>query len=731
MIGWVGRWSHRHRWLVLLGWIVAVVGLSASGSARYSNDVDTVGPTAQAVRVLQERFPSTGGNGDVIMVVLRADRGIDDPGARQRFVDLLTKAATLPHVTQVIGPYEPAGSGQVAPDRRTAFAELPLDVGGFNVPKSLTDELFRLRTAASGPGVQIELGGNAIRTAETEVGSTAEMAGFLAAAVILAVVFGSLVGVAVPIAIALMGLGLGFGVVGLLSRAITVPAFAPQLTAMIGIGVGIDYALFVVTRYREGLGEGRAAASASAAAMDTAGRAVAVAGGTVVVSLAGVLVIGGNAIVGLGLAAAVVVAATMLAAITLLPAVLGIVGRRIDAIPLRRPRAPAAAEAQAGWSYRWVRAVQRRPVVWALLGTTVLVVLSVPAFALRLGTADAGNGPSTATSRHAYDLVSDAFGPGFNAPLLVLTDLATVAPDRRGSTVDVVRAAATADSGVASMSPVRLDAGGDAALFSVMARTPPQDAATDALVSRLRHDLPAVVGASGARVYLAGQVSVNADNAALLSRRLPWLFTVVVGLALVLLLIAFRSLVLPVKAAVLNLLSISAAYGIVVAVFQWGWGIRLLGLASGAPIDPVLPMLMFAIVFGLSMDYEVFLLSRVREQWQRTGDSQVAVARGVGATARVITAAALIMVSVFTAFMLGSDRLIKLFGFSMAVPILLDVALIRLVLVPAIMTLLGRASWYLPRWIERLLPPARGRGQPPDPARAADESPIPLIGQQR
>jgi RND superfamily putative drug exporter len=527
---------------------------------------------------------------------------------------------------------------------------------------------------------------------------------------------------------ALMGLGLGFGVVGLLSRAVTIPSFAPQLAAMIGIGVGIDYALFVVTRYRESLRLGLSPADASAAAMRTAGRAVAVAGGTVVVSLAGVLVIGGDAIVGLGLAAAVVVAATMLAAITLLPAVLGVVGRRIDLVPLRPRRTSADDGAELGWPYRWVRTVQRRPLAWALLSATILLALSAPALALRLGAADAGNGPATATSRRAYDLLSGAFGPGFNAPLLVMVDLAKVAPPQRGATVDTVRAAVNADSGVASASPARLNTDGDTALFSVMARTAPQDAATDALVRRLRSDVPASVQDDRAAVYLAGRATVNTDNAALLSRRLPWLFTVVIGLALVLLLVSFRSLLLPIQAAILNLLSISAAYGAVVAVFQWGWGIGLLGLTNGAPIDPILPMLMFAIAFGLSMDYQVFLLSRVRERWQATGDNHTAVARGVGATARVITAAALIMISVFAAFMLGSDRLIKLFGFALAVPILLDVVLIRLVLVPAIMTLFGRANWYLPSWLGRLLPTATGPVYGQD---IAEDVPATLTEQRR
>jgi putative drug exporter of the RND superfamily len=736
MIDRVGRWSHRWRWLVLSGWLLVVVALSVLAPARYSSSVDSGGPTDAALRLLQERFAASGGTGDVITVVVRADRGIDDPTVHARIADMLTEATLVPHIVKVVGPYDTAGAGQVSADRRIAFAVLQLDVTNYEVPAQVVDELQRLRTATNGEGIQVELGGEAVRRAETKVGNTAEIIGFLAAAVVLVVVFGSLVGVVVPIVTALLGLGLGFGLVGLVSRVITIPSFAPQLAAMIGIGVGIDYALFVVTRYRDSLGQGLRPADASAAAMATAGRAVAVAGGTVVVALAGVMVIGGDAIVGLGVAAALVVAATMLAAVILLPAVLGVVGRRIDLVRLRPRRPSAGTGAGSGWSYRWIRTVQRRPLAWAITSATILLALSVPALGLRLGTADASNGPATATSRRAYDLLSDAFGPGFNAPLVVVIDLAKVAPARRGAAVDEVRAAFHTDPGVAAASSARLNPSGDTAQFSLMARTAPQDAATDALIHRLPSEVPASVRTDGAAVYLAGRATVNADNAALLSRRLPWLFTVVIGLALLLLLVSFRSLLLPIQAALLNLLTISAAYGAVVAVFQWGWGINLLGLAGGAPIDPVLPMLMFAIAFGLSMDYQVFLLSRVREEWQRTGDNQTAVARGVGATARVITAAALIMISVFAAFMLGSDRLIKLFGFSLAVPIMLDVVLIRLILVPAIMTMSGRANWYLPGRLGRLRPattaepvhaPAMNAGMPAVP----EEHPITLIAQWR
>jgi putative drug exporter of the RND superfamily len=709
----LARWCVRRRWLVLLAWLVALgVTTALAGQPSYSRTIDTPGESQRALDLLQERF-SAAEAGDTIDVVVKADAGVNDPTARQRITTMLERAEALPHVEEVSSPYDQGGRQQVAPDGTVAYATLRLDARGFDVPNNLVADLERLRDQARAPGIQIELGGQPVRNAETATGNTAELVGFLAALVILLLVFGSVVAAGLPLLTALAGVGLAASVIGLLTRAIDIPEFAPQLAAMIGIGVGVDYALFVVTRYRHALAGGTQPAQAAVTAMTTAGRAVLIAGATVVLSLLGVLVIGQQALLGLGIAAAVTVLATMLAAITLLPALLGIVGRRIDRLSWRRRRTPAAVGQaggdQQGWTFRWVAGVQRRPAAWAAISVALLAILIVPVGSLRLGTADARNGSTGATSRKAYQLLAEGFGPGFNGPLLLVADLTNVPGGAGGAPGKAMlarlRTGVAGDPGVAAVSPPRPNRAGDAAILTVLARSAPQDRATDQLVRRLRAEvIPSAVAATDAHAWVGGLVAANIDFATQIGQRLPWLFAVVVGPSLVLLLVGFRSLLLPVKAAVLNLLSIAAAYGALVAVFQWGWGIGALGAAEGAPIDPVMPMLMFAIAFGLSMDYEVFLLSRVREEWARTGDNRLAVARGVGATAGVITAAAAIMIAVFAAFMLGNERLLKLFGFGLAIPILLDVLLIRLLLVPAAMQLLGRANWYLPPWLDRLLP---------------------------
>jgi putative drug exporter of the RND superfamily len=710
----LARWCVRRRWLVLVAWLVALgVTTALAGQPSYSRAIDTPGESQRAFALLQARFGAAEA-GDSIEVVVKADAGVHDPAVRQRVTDLLQRADALPHVEEVSSPYAQGGRQQVAPDGTVAYATLRLDARGFDVPNSLVEDLERLRDQARAPGLQVELGGQPVRNAETSTGNAAELVGFLAALAILLLVFGSLVAAGLPLLTALAGVGLAASMIGLLTRAIDIPEFAPQLAAMIGIGVGVDYALFVVTRYRHALAGGTQPADAAVIAMATAGRAVLVAGATVVLSLLGVLVIGQQALLGLGVAAAVTVLATMLAAITLLPALLGIAGRRIDRLSWRRRRSVTGTAGQGGadgqgWTFRWVAGVQRHPATWAAISLLLLAVLIVPVASLRLGTADARNGSTDATSRKAYQLLAEGFGPGFNGPLLLVADLTNVPGGTGGpagrAMLARLRTGVAGDPGVAAVSPPRPNPAGDAAVLTALARSAPQDRATDQLVRRLRAEvIPPAVGGTGAHAWVGGLVAANIDFATQISQRLPWLFAVVIGPSLVLLLVGFRSLLLPVKAAVLNLLSIAAAYGALVAVFQWGWGIGVLGVAEGAPIDPVMPMLMFAIAFGLSMDYEVFLLSRVREEWARTGDTRLAVARGVGATAGVITAAAAIMIAVFAAFMLGSERLLKLFGFGLAIPILLDVLLIRLLLVPAAMQLLGRANWYLPPWLDRLLP---------------------------
>ena len=551
-----------------------------------------------------------------------------------------------------------------------------------------------------------------------------------------------------PIGTAFGGIGVGVLVVTLASNLFTIPDVATTLGVMIGLGVGIDYALFIVTRYREARRRGESCEAATAESIDTAGRAVLFAGTTVVISLLGMLIMSVSFMNGLAIGASITVLFTMLASVTLLPALLGFVGDRVEvtrwrgivaaglvavslvgyglkqsallvAAPLaalvliagsfvpalRRPLAARRVKPMNETSaYRWSRVVQRRPWVSVIVGTGVLLALALPVLDLRLGFADEGNYPADTTTKRAYDLLAEGFGPGFNGPLTLVAAIDT--PEQLAAAQSVSQALASTP-GVAFASPaVPNDAASPSAvLWTLYPTTAPQSEEAANLVSSLRDTvLPQAAGDSGLAVKVTGSVAVNVDFSGYLADRLPTFFAVVLALSFVLLMAVFRSLLVPLKAVIMNLLSIGSAYGAVVAVFQWGWGSSLVGLGGSAPIDPWLPVMMFAIVFGLSMDYEVFLLSRVKEEYDRTGDNELAVADGLANTARVITAAAAIMVFVFGSFVLEPDRSIKMFGFGLAVAVFLDATIVRMLLVPATMELLGDRNWWLPRWLERLLP---------------------------
>ncbi|HEU5109428.1 MAG TPA: MMPL family transporter, partial [Micromonosporaceae bacterium] len=583
--------------------------------------------------------------------------------------------------------------------------------------------------------------------AEFEVPSS-EALGLGFAIIILIIAFGSVLAMGLPIGVALAGIFSGTLIAGLLSQVISMPEFSSTIGVMIGLGVGIDYALFIVTRFRENLHNGHNIEAATLIAMNTAGRAVLFAGTTVVISLLGMLIMQLSFVSGLAIGAAVVVAMTMIASLTLLPALLGFAGTRVEltrwrgliaaglvavaligvglgipalivvtlplaaivllasiaVAPLRKPvlereRKPL----RETLSYRWSRVIQHRPWPAVIIGTAVLVLFALPIFGLRLGFSDEGNYPADTTTRKAYDLLADGFGPGFNGPLI----LASEVPDGTDpAALQAVSDAIQADPGVARVSPpiTNDEAAPTAALWRVIPTTAPQDADTTDLVNRLRDDvLPAATDGTGLDVAVAGGVAIGVDFTNYLAERLPWFFAAVLGLSFLLLMTVFRSLLVPLKAVIMNLLSIGAAYGITVAVFQWGWGSSILNI-EGAPIEPFVPMMLFAIVFGLSMDYEVFLLSRIREEWDRTGDSKTSVADGLAATARVITAAAAIMVVVFASFIGESDRVVKLFGLGLSLAVLIDATIVRLLLVPATMELLGDRNWWLPSWLGRILP---------------------------
>jgi RND superfamily putative drug exporter len=771
----LGRSCYRRRRIVVLGWLAALAvagaGAGAAGSGFSSQFTLPDVESARGFDILEDRFGGIG-SGQAASIVFTAEQGVTDPAVQEVMVDFLERVDDLPGVA-VTSPYRPEGRGQIAPGGTIAFAslELPRTVS-LEEAQAIGAQIRDLEPDLA--GLRVELGGQILAEFHPP---DSEILGLAFAVVILILAFGSVLAMGLPIGTALFGIGVGAALVTMLSQVIVMPDFTLVLGVMIGLGVGIDYALFIVTRYRENLHAGMDGETASAVAIDTAGRAVLFAGATVVTSLLGMLLMGVGFVNGLAIGAAVTVAMTMAASVTLLPALFGFAGPRVEitryrglvaaglvslsligiatrtglhlvAIPLalavlvvggslpglRRPvprRRPKPVEQTV--PYRWSRLVQANPWPAAIGATVLLVVLALPVLALRLGFSDEGNYPEGTTTRQAYDLLAEGFGPGFNGPVLIATELPGGAGDL--AAVERVTAAVQGLEGVAFASPgIPNDpAAPTAAVWRLIPTTSPQDAATTDLVKELRHQvLPAAVGGTGLDPAVTGSVAVNVDFSDYLGGRIPLFFGVVLALSFVLLMAVFRSVVVPLKAVIMNLISIGAAYGVVVAVFQWGWLNELVGIGQGAPIEPFVPMMMFAIVFGLSMDYEVFLLSRVKEEYDRTGDNARAVADGLASTARVITAAAAIMVFIFGSFLLEPDRVIKLFGLGLATAVLLDATVVRMLLVPATMELLGDRNWWLPRWLDRLLPaihvegrhapePTGGEAEPepePDPVRA-------------
>jgi putative drug exporter of the RND superfamily len=701
----LARWTYRHRWWTLLIWIVALVAaitLQGAVGGSYSTDFSLPGAESQkAFDLLEERFPNVAG--DTADIVFKAEGGVDDPAVRSAMEGLFQDIANVDRVVAIDSPYSQQGQGQISRDGTIAFATVHFQViENEAVPPEIGTEIVDLAAKAEVDGLTIEPGGSVIQFSEFEEPGGAEGIGFLFAIVILLITFGSVLAMGLPIASALFGIGIGLSLIMLFANFLSVPDFTPQLASMIGIGVGIDYALFIVTRYRQQLHHGLDPEQATMVAITTSGKAVLFAGTTVVISLLGILLMGFAFVEGLAIGGAATVAVTMIASVTLVPALLGFVGRNID-----RWRLPwfhqDESKFEDGPAYRWSRVIQRRPWTAAIAGLAVLVVMSIPLFSIRLGFADASSASTERSSRRAYDLISEGFGPGFNGPLLLATEVDSPADVQ---SLESVGSALSESDGIAAVTPAQTSPGGDAAILTAFPTTTPQDEATTDLVNRLRSDvIPAATGEDANPIYVGGFTASIVDFSAANAERLPILISVVIGLSFILLVIVFRSLVVPLKAAIMNLLSISAAYGAVIAIFQWGWLKGLFGVETTAPFEAWAPMMLFTILFGLSMDYEIFLLSRIREEYVKTRDNKVAVANGLASTARVITAAAAIMVTLFLVFVFGfEERAIKLFAVGLAVAIFVDATVVRMVLVPATMELLGDANWWLPRWLARILP---------------------------
>jgi len=721
----VARWSFRHRGAALALWVAALVAVTALGSAAGSawvNDFALPGTESQrAADTLERHFPQQAG--DTVQVVLQAPDGVERPAVRERVDGLLEELSGLDRVAEVRSPYEQAEA--IARDGTIAYATVALDGTADEVPRDDLEAIVDTALSAGADGLRVEVGGAPADKVTESEGGFAEGIGVLMALVVLFAVFGSLLAAATPVVTAVLALGISIGVIGLLAHVLDVADYSPIIATLIGLGVGIDYALLVLSRYRSELHAGAAREEAVETALDTAGRTVFFAGCTVIVALLGLLALDMGAMTGPAVASAVAVLVTMAASLTLLPALLAWAGRRIE--PRRRRRAAGRAAGAAGgaagasggdpgavggtgriaaegrrWE-AWAAFVQRRPWPVAVATVALLVALTVPALDMRLGFADAGTQSEGRTTRAAYDLLAEGFGPGAAGPLLVVADL----PGDEGAArelTDRLAASLRGTEGVAAVAPAVVSDDGTTAVVTVIPESSPQDPATAELLERVRDEAVApVADATGARIDVGGREAANADFADEIAAKMPLFVGVVVGLSALLLMAVFRSVLIPLKAAALNLLSIGAALGIVTLVMQEGHGADLLGTAEG-PIEAFIPVMMFAIVFGLSMDYEVFLLSRVHEEWSRTGDDQQAVRRGLATTGRIITAAAAIMVVVFASFIAMDDRMIKTFGLGLAVAIVIDAVVIRCLLVPAIMSLLGRAAWWLPGWLDRLLP---------------------------
>jgi putative drug exporter of the RND superfamily len=725
----LASFAARRHWIVIGAWVVILGGLLAASSAwggSYVNNY-TVSGSGSAVGLdrLNRDFPQQGGYAGQIVFHARHGTVSADQAAVNQSV---ASVAKLPHVIKAVSPFSSAGAGTVSKSGTIAYANVSWKVN----PNSLgTSYLHRLNAAvapATKAGLQVAYGAGAGEIGQTTSDRTSEAIGLGCALLLLLFMFGSLITAAIPLVAAVFSVGAGLSLLGLVASQVTFPTTAPTIATLLGLGVAVDYGLFLVSRHREQLDTGMDVISSARQAEGTSGAAIVVAGSTVVVSILGLYVVGVSFVGSLGLAAALVVLVTMIAALTMVPALMGLVKGNVRSLPDRirahrsgisgaqqaRQTAAATQERHERSAFaRWGRMVSAHPWPWGVASVLILVTLAVPLFSITLGQPDNGTNPTSQSNRVAYDLITDGFGVGVNGPLAVVVALPHQSSSATQSLLSGMTKNVAAASGVASVGPAAVNSAANTAVFSVIPTTRPQAGATSGLVRRLRAD---VLPKSHVTSYVTGTTAGTVDFTDRVTSRMIYLILAVVAIAFVLLTAAFRSVVIAAKAAVLNLLSIGAAYGVIVAIFQWGWGASLVGIPTTLPIPAYVPMLVFCIVFGLSMDYEVFLLSRIHEAWITTGDPHRAVAIGIGSTARVITTAASIMIVVFASFVLTTDPTVKMLAVGMAFAVLIDATLVRMILVPSVMTLLGRHAWWMPRWLEPVVPHLTLEGSAAAPA---------------
>ena len=706
----LGRFCARFRWPVIAFWAVVLIGLGAWAGAAGSQEADSLSlpgtGSQKATDVLTERFPSQV-NGSSPIVVHSADKGSLTSAKNQAAISKGIAAGKAdPEVESIAGPTDVAGGGALSKDGKTAIIAVTLKQ---SITNYTAEEAQRIVDKVEAPieaaGLEVAAGGQLGQKATPPATDTSEMIGIIAALIILLLTFGSAVSMLLPIVTAIVGVGSAISIITLLSHVVSVPTAVPALASMIGLGVGIDYSLFILSRHREQLEGGMEMRESIARSVATSGAAVLFAGSTVVLALCSLALAGIPIVAQMGLLSSIAVIVAILAATTLLPSILAVLGHRVDSLRLpwlhRRTSRKVDHDA-SGWA-RWARGVARHPWPAMLAAIAILVAFAIPVFSLQLGQPDTAAGPPQAETTRAYDLVASGFGEGVNGPIIVATEL----PGKSSDQADLARLVKEleADPDVASVAPPMVNADQTAATISVVPKSAPPADATVELVDRIRNEeIPKALGTSDVKAYVGGATAAYIDIADEIQSKLPQSILIVVGLSFILLLIAFRSVLIPVQAAAMNLLGVAASYGMLVAVFQWGWGTELIGLSGDVPIVSFVPLMMFAILFGLSMDYEVFLVTHIQEEYQQGADNETAVVRGVSRSARVITSAALIMVCVFAAFVLSTDPTTKQFGLGLAFAVAIDATIVRCLLVPALMVLVGKANWWLPKWLGRILP---------------------------
>ena len=699
----LARFCFRRRWIVLAVWVVLFLGINVAaqtfGSA-FANSFSLPGTNStHAESLLSSGFP--GKAGDIDQIVFHARSGTI-ASHRAQIEAVVVRARKLPDVAQVVSPFL-GGPLQISQGGRIAYAVVYFSKPAFKLKDSQIRAVETVGTAARTSSLDVEFGGNAFGQLDAPKGSPGEVFGLIATAIVLVLAFGSFFAMLLPLGVALFALGIASAATTLLSHGLNIAQFAPILGSLIGLGVGIDYALFIVTRSRQGLKRGLSVEDSIITAVNTSGRAVLFAGITVCIALLGMLVLRLSFLNGVAIASSLTVLITMLASLTLLPALLGF--QKHHALSRKERRAlkahgPEPVVVATNWQ-RWADFVARRPRILSLAALIVIVLMSVPFFSLHLGSSDHGSNPPHATTRQAYDLLATGFGPGFNGPLQVV---GAVHNARDRAAMASLAQSLQGKPDVAAVTPLQLSANGRVAVIYVVPKSSPQDTKTENLINTIRNTyIPAATTSSHTAIFVGGITAIFADFATIFLAKIPLFIGVIVLLGCLLLMVAFRSIVIPLTAAAMNLFAAGASFGLVVAVFQWGWGSSLIGAGTG-PVESFLPVIMIAILFGLSMDYQVFLVSRMHEEWLNTGSNTEAINRGQANTGRVISAAALVMICVFSSFSFGGERVIAEFGIGLGGAVLLDAFILRTVLVPALMHFFGDANWWMPKWLERIIP---------------------------